>query len=249
MLNTILISGANSNIGSALAKRYLLEGKKLVLLVHDRTEHIQEIDTHYRSNTLLLEVDISNADSVKETFLRLKEHPEFEPDAMIHAAAMRSSDHNSLADTNMQLSEKIVQVNLLGTIYLLHSMIPIFRVKKAGKIILFGSNVSRTGLSKGSVYSATKAAVANLARTVAQEEGVNRILINTISPGPVAIDDSHFSEDYRTFREQYYERELAQIPLGRFVEYDDIFTLVDFLISDKNRYITGEEFYVTGGKL
>ena len=119
----------------------------------------------------------------------------------------------------------------------------------AGKIVLFGSNVTRIGLPFGSAYSASKAALANIARTLAAEEAQNNIIVNIISPGPVKIDDSHFSESYRKFREEYYRKNLREIPLQRCASFEDLFGLCNFLLSAENSYITGEEFFVTGGKV
>ena len=121
--------------------------------------------------------------------------------------------------------------------------------QKNGRIVLLGSNVSRIGLPNGSAYAASKSAIANLSRTVALEEAENNILINTISPGPIQIDDSHFGEEYRKFRASYYKKMLMQIPLKRLATLEDLYNLIEFLLSDKNSYITGEEIFVTGGKL
>jgi NAD(P)-dependent dehydrogenase (short-subunit alcohol dehydrogenase family) len=128
-------------------------------------------------------------------------------------------------------------------------VLPYFKQKKYGRIVLFGSNVSRIGLPRGTAYSASKAAISNLCRSVAVEEATDKIIINTISPGPIKIDESHFSESYRKFREEYYKEKLKEIPLKRCATFEDIFGLCRFLISEENSYITGEEFFVTGGKL
>jgi NAD(P)-dependent dehydrogenase (short-subunit alcohol dehydrogenase family) len=117
------------------------------------------------------------------------------------------------------------------------------------RVVLFGSNVSRIGLPKGTAYSASKAAISNLCRSLSIELGPQNILINTISPGPIEIDNSHFSPEYRKFREQYYEEMLQQTPLKRLAKPEDIVALASFLISGENSFITGEEFFITGGKL
>ncbi len=134
----------------------------------------------------------------------------------------------------------------MGTYYILKKTIPYLR-ESQGKIILFSSNVTRIGLPNGSAYSASKAAISNLVRTLAQEEP--NILINAISPGPVKIDNSQFPEEYVKFRQKYYSEKLNSIPLKRLASFEDVFGLVNFLISEENKYITGEEFFLTGGSL
>lgn len=63
------------------------------------------------------------------------------------------------------------------------------------------------------------------------------------------IDESHFSESYRKFRQEYYQEKIKEIPLRRCATYKDIFGICNFLLSQENTYITGEEFFITGGKL
>jgi NAD(P)-dependent dehydrogenase (short-subunit alcohol dehydrogenase family) len=118
-----------------------------------------------------------------------------------------------------------------------------------GRIVLFGSNVSRIGLPKGTAYAVSKAGIVNLVRSVALELQDYNITINALSPGPIRIDDSHFSEEYREFRKRYYARELSQIPKKRLAELEDIIHVCDFLTAENSSYISGEEFFVTGGKL
>jgi len=92
----------------------------------------------------------------------------------------------------------------------LKCVLPYFKKNQNGKIVLFASNVTRIGLPNGSAYSASKAGIANIGRTLAAEEAGNNIIINTVSPGPIKIDDSHFSESYRIFREQYYKKKFGK---------------------------------------
>ena len=74
------------------------------------------------------------------------------------------------------------------------------------------------------------------------------ILINTVSPGPIKIDNSNFSPEYRKFRERYYQKEKETTPLKKLATLKEVFELCDFLLSEKNTHITGEEFFITGGK-
>jgi len=167
---------------------------------------------------------------------------------------MRSIDAESLIETTPDLWQKIIQVNLIGTYNILRVVIPEMIKRNNTKpstrrIVIFGSNVSRIGLPNGTAYSASKAAISNLCRSLSIELGPQNILINTISPGPIEIDNSHFSPEYRKFREQYYEEMLKQTPLKRLAKPEDIVSFASFLISEENNFITGEEFFITGGKL
>ena len=168
---------------------------------------------------------------------------------MIHTVSVRSSDFQSLVDSDPALWKEIINVNIMGTYNVLKVVIPYFKKEHYGKIILFGSNVSRIGLPRGTAYSASKAAMANIGRSLAHEEADSNIIINTISPGPIKIDESHFTESYREFRQRYYKEKIREIPLKRCASFKDLIGITRFLISQENSYITGEEFFITGGKL
>jgi 3-oxoacyl-[acyl-carrier protein] reductase len=114
------------------------------------------------------------------------------------------------------------------------------------RIVMVGSNVSRSGLKYGSVYAATKAALANLVKSVAMEEGLSNVLINTVSPGPVATDSKEFGEEYKSFRNDYFETQKALNSLNRVAETCDVCHLIKFLTSLENKHITGEEIFVAG---
>jgi NAD(P)-dependent dehydrogenase (short-subunit alcohol dehydrogenase family) len=240
----VLIVGANSNIGSKIAEFFLGKADNLFLWTHGKSNS-EKLSSSVNSNVKYVYGDISDEKVVESVFLN--DLAEFRIDTFINCATLRSSDFKPLSETSSDLWKKIFDVNVLGLYYLLHKLIPNMRTK-GGNIILFGSNVSRIGLKNGSAYAASKAAIANLTRTIALEEAQNKILINTISPGPVLIDDSHFSEDYRAFRNEYYKKELSQIPIGRLIKIEEIISLIEFL-SFKNSYMTGEEIFLTGGKL
>jgi NAD(P)-dependent dehydrogenase (short-subunit alcohol dehydrogenase family) len=114
---------------------------------------------------------------------------------------------------------------------------------------MIGSNVSRVGLKNGSVYAATKAAVANLVRSVALEEGSYNTLINTVSPGPVETVNNDFDPAYCEFRRDYFANQLKLTSLGRLATVDDVCQTIIFLTSMANSHITGEEIFITGGAI
>ncbi|MDY6916055.1 MAG: SDR family oxidoreductase [Candidatus Cloacimonadota bacterium] len=246
---TLIITGANGNVGSYLASKFIERERNLILIVHKNRERIEKLLTENPGKVKVLTADISKLDSVKDKFNEVVKQTGWRPTELIHTSTARSHDFHPLVKTDEKLWQRILLINVMGTYNILKTILPYFKKSKYGKIVLFGSNVSRIGLPRGTAYSASKAAISNLCRSVAVEEAANKIIINTISPGPIKIDDSHFSESYRKFREEYYQEKLKEIPLKRCASFEDIFGLCRFLISKDNSYITGEEFFVTGGKL
>lgn len=246
MKTTTLIVGANSNIGSFISQKLIEKNHNLLLLIHKNDSRIRDLEAKYPSRIFIEKINLESEKSVENGIEEIINKSSFAINNLIHLSSLRSSDSKKLSETNSEFWEKIIKVNLLGTYYILKKTIPYLR-ESQGKIILFSSNVTRIGLPNGSAYSASKAAISNLVRTLAQEEP--NILINAISPGPVKINNSQFPEEYVKFRQKYYSEKLNSIPLKRFASFEDVFGLVNFLISEENKYITGEDFFLTGGSL
>lgn len=260
-MDTVIISGANGNIGSSIAEELLKKGKNVVLLYNQSNQRIQPLAKQYPRQTLSVQCDIRNIGTLEPSLADALRANSWLPRSMIHAASLRSIDHKSLVESDLSVWKDVIDTNILGTYNLLKVTLRCFQDAKIEtafrnlskkdpfcRIILFGSDVSRIGLPYGSAYAASKAAISNMCRSLSVELAKDMILINTISPGPVKIDDSHFPEDYKEFREKYYKMMLKQIPLGRLADTADITSLALFLISEENQYITGEEFFITGGK-
>jgi len=247
---TLMITGANGNLAHLVAERYLSKTNLYLLLVYKsnsgRVEHLLK---SYPERVFTLQADLMDYENLKNKLDRSVSENRLSLDYLIHTACLRSTDFSKLADSDILQWKNVIDNNVIITFHMLKAVIPYFRSNKFGRIVLFGSNVSRLGLKSGSAYSAGKAAIANLTRTVAQEEAESNILINTISPGPIEIDTTHFTEEYRRFREKYYSNMLSQIPLARLAQPEDVIGLCEFLLSAENSYITGEEIFVTGGKL
>lgn len=255
-LPTVIITGANGNVGSALAAEFADEGFRLILLYHRSMLRLEEIVKKHPDTVRAVQSDIRNLEEMQKRIGEVVQESGFNPQVLIHTAAMRSIDSAPLSETTPTLWQQIIETNITGTYNILKVVIPIFQAEKQSansdgfcRIILFGSDVSRSGLPFGSAYAASKSAVANISRSLATELAENNILINTVSPGPVEIDDSHFSDDYRRFRAKYYEEMLKRTPLKRLAKVSDIISLCRYLISDYNNYLTGDEFFLTGGKL
>lgn len=247
--SAIIITGANGNLGSYFAKKYYDLKENLILIIHHNDHRISEIIKNNPDNIKIVKVDLTNYKNLSSALDKIIVSSDWQPDRLIHTATARMHTISSLADTEPEMWHNIISENLFATFNILKTSLKYFKKFRNGKIVLFGSNVARIGLPKGSAYAASKAGIANIGRTLAAEEASNNIIVNTISPGPIKIDNSQFSESYRKFREEYYKDKLRDIPLKRCASFQDIFGLCNFLLSKENSYITGEEFFITGGKL
>jgi len=235
----ILISAANSQIGSYLAKAYEAEGKDLLCLYHKRCDRLKDISAPK------IAVDLMDYDSTQgalEQYLPRLEH-------VIHCSAVRSEDHRALGDTDPLAFRTIFEQNVYPAYHLLRVVLPAMRKKAFGRVVLFTSDVSIYGLPYGSAYAASKAAIANMAKSAAQENARFDVLINSIAPGPVETTlEEDYSSEYLEFRKQYFENHLQHTPSGKLVSKQEIKELIDLLISPVMQNLCGEEIILNGGR-
>lgn len=238
-MSKIVITAANSQIGSYLAKQYLKEGKELVLLYHNNTQRIQGL------MAAAFRVDLSDLDATKSVFNQI----EGDIDAVIHCAAIRSEDAMPLSQTDEALFTRVFNGNFYPTYNVLRAALPRMTERGFGRIVLFGSEVGKEGLINGSAYAASKAAIANLAKTSSRENAKYNVLINCISPGPVQTNlEEDYEGEYLIFRKKYFENHRTKCASGELVTMQEIKVTTDLLISRDLRNMCGEEIFLTGGK-
>lgn len=250
LYDTYIIGGANSAIAVDTISRIIPYIKRLILLYHNNRDLLDNMLRNFNKNELpqidFISADITNYQELSDKFSDINITTNF---AGCYYSTIRSYDHKSLYETDLFVTKDIIDTNLFGAIHFLKLLLKFSRKVQQSNYVLLGSNISKNGLKNGSIYAATKAAVSNLTKSVAQEEGVNNVLINTVSPGPVETNNSSFSPDYKAFRQNYFNDKREKTALHRLAQPKDISELIIFLTSLNNKHITGEEIFITGGEL
>ena len=242
-----IIYGANSFIGSELAKMLMPNVKRLILFYLKETDKITEL--LQEEKVIAIQSDILDFNDYKKKIHDLRDKNCINNLGAVYFSTHRSVDHKPLVETDLDLTKDIIDVNLLGAIHFLKGILSINKSVIDTRIVMLGSHVSRVGLKNGSVYAATKAAVSNLVRSVAMEEGIHNTLINTVSPGPVETENKNFTDEYAKFRQEYFETQRGLTSLKKLASVEEICQLIMFLTSMENKHITGEEVFITGGSL
>ena len=244
---TFIIYGANSSIGSEFAKKIQPKVKRMVLFYHNKTDLISGLLK--KKNVSAIQSEIKDFNDYKKKILEVKLNNCINDLGAVYFSTKRSEDHKPLHETELDQTKDIIDTNILGAIHFLKGILSINKTIDSTRIVLIGSNVSRIGLQNGSVYAATKAAIANLTRSVAMEEGVYNTFINTISPGPVEMKNNNFTDSYVKFRQDYFEAQKKTTSLKKLATVDDVCQIILFLTSLENKHITGEEVFCAGGSL
>jgi acetoacetyl-CoA reductase len=137
--------------------------------------------------------------------------------------------------------DSVINTDLSGVFYMTRALINTMKQRKFGRIINISSINGQRGQFGQVNYSAAKAGMHGFTKALAREIAKYGITVNTISPGYVTTDM------IMAIREDIRQKILADIPMGRFAEPDDVARLVAFLADDKNSYITGTNISVNGG--
>lgn len=229
----ILITGASRGIGKSIAK--LLSYENNVFITARNEELLSSLSKEIKALSLPCDLceDISK---LKEFILNNK------IDVLVNNAGdYEYSNTDDMKDENI---ERILKINLEIPIKLSKICIPYMKKKKWGRIINIGSISGVMGEAYASVYSASKAGLIGLSKSLALELAEYGITVNTINPGWVetdlgksSIEDSDFS----------LEETLEIIPQKRFVQPIEVAELVKYLLSDKAKGITGQPINLCAG--
>ncbi len=175
----IWIIGASSGIGAALARRLAAKGATLALSARNRPAlDALALETGLRHSVWPL--DVSNAGDVRDVANALSQSwPRI--DSVIVMAGTYTPQ--AVADMNLEDARRIIDVNLMGSIHVIHAILPVFHTQGYGQIALCGSVAGYRGLPQGQPYSATKAAIINMAESLRAEEQPHGIDVRLICPG------------------------------------------------------------------
>ena len=236
-----LVTGGNSGIGLATAKRFVSEGA-YVFITGRRQKELDAAAKEIGKNVTAVQGDVSNLADLDRLFARIKKEKGKLDIVFANAGVAKYAPLGKITE---ELYDSIFNINIKGVLFTVQKALSLLR--DGGSIILNASIVASKGFSSNSVYSATKAAVRSFARTWTTDLKNRRIRVNVVSPGAI---DTPGLRDLFASSETGQERKtmISQtVPLGRLGTPDEIAKAVVFLASDDASYITGVELFVDGG--
>ena len=239
-----VVTGASKGIGAEIARRLAADGAAVVVNYsssRDGADKVVADITKAGGRAVAVQANVANPDDVKRLFAETDKAFGGKLDILVNNAGVY--DFAPLAEVTPEHFHKQFDLNVLGLILATKEAAKRFGTD-GGSVINISSVVSRAAPPSGSVYSATKAAVDAITRSLSQELGPRKIRVNSLNPGMVATEGTHGSGIVGgDFEKQY----LAGAPLGRIGQPRDISGVAAFLASSDADWITGETFYVSGG--
>jgi len=233
----IIVTGASGGIGNSIVEK-LYENGANILATGTRVEKLEELKSKF-NNIKVLKFDISQHEKIEEFINDATEKLGGSLDCIINNAGI-TKDNLTI---RMSLEEwtKVIDINLTSTFLMCKYSIKKMLKNKSGKIINITSVVGHTGNVGQANYTASKAGIVAMSKSLAIEYAKKNINVNCISPGFIstAMTDQ--------IDEKHKEAIIAKIPSNRLGKSEDIANAVAFLSSDQADYINGETLHVNGG--
>jgi 3-oxoacyl-[acyl-carrier protein] reductase len=233
----IIVTGASGGIGNSIIKK-LNEAGANILASGTRIEKLEELKKNYK-NIKILKFDISQSDKIEEFVDNATHELGGSLDGIVNNAGI--TQDNLAIRMSLDEWQKVININLTSTFLMSKFAIKKMLKNKSGKIVNITSVVGHTGNLGQANYTASKAGIVAMSKSLAIEYAKKNININCIAPGFIKTAMTDKIDD------KFKEVIISKIPSARLGEPDDIANAVLFLSSDESSYINGETLHVNGG--
>jgi 3-oxoacyl-[acyl-carrier protein] reductase len=234
----VIVTGGSRGLGAGIVDAHLEAGDRVATCARSRTPEIDRWEREYADRFLFREVDLSNREQTADFVGAVVERWRT-IEVLVNNAGVARDGILALADDDDV--DVVVDLNIKGTLHITKLVSRRMLARQRGHIVNISSIVGLSGYRGLAVYSATKAALDGLTRSLARELGSRGIVVNSIAPGYLRTEMSHGLD------EEQLNQIVRRTPAGRLGEPADIARLVLFLTDPANDYITGQVIVADGG--
>ena len=231
-----IVTGGAQGFGLAITKRFIESGARVLIWDKDK-EYLNKVDL---KNTQKIEVDVSNYKSVENAFAESLTH-ENKIDILINNAGIAGPNFKTW-DYPLEEWQTVIDIDLSGVFYCCKTIVPHFIKNNYGRIVNISSIAGKEGNPNAMPYSAAKAGVIALTKSLGKELADNNISVNCVTPAPAK------TRIFDQITQEHIDYMLSKIPRNRFVLVEELASLVAWMSSEENSYTTGSTFDLSGGR-
>lgn len=236
-----IVTGGAQGIGLSIAQRFLASGASVTLWDRDRellTATVRELDG--RGTVDAVTTDVTDVETVARAAASAAE--KFGKIDILVANAGISGPNMRAWEYPVETWKQLIEVDLTGVFLCCRAVIPFMLQQKYGRIVNVSSIAGKEGNPNASAYSAAKAGVIALTKSLGKELADRNIAVNCITPAAAR------TRIFEQMSQEHLDYMLARIPRGRFLELDEIAAMVAWLVSEENSFTTGAVFDLSGGR-
>ena len=234
-----VVTGGAQGLGLAMARRLLASGAKVGLWDMNR-ERLEAAKAELGEGAAITVVDITDAEAVVEAH-RQTEAALGPVSILVNSAGIAGPNHTldayPLADW-----KRVIDINLHGTFHVNRAVVPGMKARNYGRIVNIASIAGKEGNPNASAYSASKAAVIGLTKSLGKELAGYDIAVNCITPAAAR------TPIFDQMSQEHIDYMLSKIPRGRFLEVEEAANMVAWLVSAENSFTTAAVFDLSGGR-
>lgn len=235
-----VVTGGCNGIGAAVTERLIQSGAKVAIWDMDTKSVEPKISALSSDKVKIIKVDVSDLDSVTSAF-KATEAAFEKVDVLINSAGI-AGPTSTVAEYPVDMWRKVMSVNLDGTMHCCKTLVPGMSERGYGRIVNVASIAGKEGNPNASAYSASKAAVIALTKSLGKETAGTDIAVNCITPATAQTRIlDQVSQEFIDFM-------LSKIPRARFVTVEEIASMILWMASSENSFTTGAAFDLSGGR-
>ena len=236
---TAVITGGAQGFGLDIAKNFLLFGAKVFIWDIDEKELLKATKEINSPNLEYNVIDVSNPDLIEKTVSSILLNNKI--DILINSAGI-TGPTAELWNYNINDWNLILDINLNGTFYCCKSIVPSMIKNNYGRIVNIASVSGKDGNANASAYSSAKAGVIGLTKSLGKELSTYNIAVNAITPAGAK------TRILDQMSKEHVQRMLSKVPRGRFLEINELSSMVCWLSSEENSFSTAAVFDISGGR-
>ena len=236
---TAVITGGAQGFGLNIAKKFLNSGARVNIWDID-IKQLKKAKSRIKNNNLSYQVvDVTNYRNVQKIVKEITKKSKI--DILINSAGI-TGPTTQLWNYKIKDWNKIIEINLNGTFYCCKSIVPHMIKNKYGRIVNIASVSGKDGNANASAYSSSKAGVLGLTKSLGKELAKFNIAVNAITPAGAK------TRILKQMTKKHVKQMLSKVPRGRFLELEELSSMVCWLSSEENSFSTAAVFDISGGR-